>query len=182
MDWKEIAGAVGKYAPILGTLVGGPAGTAIGSVIASALGTEATPDAVSQALAVNPDAAVKLRQIESDERVKLQSMVIAHADNELAASTAALQATVEDRKSARTREVDTKDSATPRWLACGVTLGFFGVLAWLLAVGKPAQGGDALLVMLGSLGTAWTAVISYYYGSSAGSDRKTELMDKARAS
>ena len=51
---------------------------------------------------------------------------------------------------ARRREVDAKDTATPRWLA-------FGILGWMLAMGKPAVGGDALLVMLGSLGTGWAS-------------------------
>lgn len=87
MEWKDIAGAVGKAAPILGTLLGGPAGAAIGGIVASALGTDNTPDAVSQALAVNPDAAVKLRQIEADQRTKLQELAYAHAQAELQAQT-----------------------------------------------------------------------------------------------
>ena len=70
---------------------------------------------------------------------------------------------------ARRREVDAKDTATPRWLA-------FGILGWMLALGKPAVGGDALLVMLGSLGTGWASCVSYYFGSSAGSSRKSELL------
>ena len=52
----------------------GPAGGAIRGLIASALGTEPTPSAVSQALQTNPDAAVKLAQIESDQHVKLQEL------------------------------------------------------------------------------------------------------------
>jgi hypothetical protein len=43
LEWKDVAAAVGKVAPLLGTLVGGPAGGAIGGLIAAALGTEPTP-------------------------------------------------------------------------------------------------------------------------------------------
>lgn len=178
MNWSDIAAAVGKSAPILGTLVAGPAGGAIGGLIAAALGTSNTPDAIHNAIATDPAAALKLAQYESDNNVKLQGMLYAHADNIIAAQTAAIQADVEDRKSAREREVNTKDSITPQLLALGVTLGFFGVLFTLLFYGKPATGGDALLVMLGALGGAWASIIAYYFGSSSGSDRKTELMAK----
>jgi hypothetical protein len=170
MDWKDLASIVGKAAPILGTLLGGPAGGAVGGLIASALGTGNDPAEVSAALA-NPDAVIKLREIESRRQVELQSLAVEMAKAELAASTA-------DRASAREREAKTGDTFTPRSLALLVTLGFFGVLGYLLAAGKPAQGGDALLVMLGSLGAAWTAIVAYYFGSSAGSAAKTELLGK----
>ena len=82
MDWKDIAGTVGKAAPLLGTLLGGPAGGAVGAIIASALGTGGSADEVAQALATNPEAAIKLRQIEADRQVRLQELVAAHADAE----------------------------------------------------------------------------------------------------
>jgi hypothetical protein len=87
MDWKDIAGAVGKVAPLLGTLLAGPAGGAVGGLVASVLGVGNTADEVSQALATNPDAAVKLRQIEADRQAKLQELATDQVKAELAAST-----------------------------------------------------------------------------------------------
>lgn len=91
MDWKDIAGAVGRFAPLVGTAIAGPAGAAVGAIVSAALGTANTPDAVSQALAINPDAAVKLAEIEKDKTLGIQQLVVAAEQNRLAADTAALQ-------------------------------------------------------------------------------------------
>lgn len=95
MNWKDIAADVGKSAPLLGTILGGPVGAAVGTVgslIASALGVENTPDAVSQALQVNPDAAVKLAEIEKDKTLGLRQLAVQAAANVLAADTSAILA------------------------------------------------------------------------------------------
>ncbi len=92
MEWKDIASTVGKAAPMLGTLLGGPAGAAVGGLIASALGSGSSPDDVSQALVTNPDAAVKLKQIEADRQAKLQELVVLAESNRLAAEAKAIDA------------------------------------------------------------------------------------------
>ena len=181
MDWKDVAGAVGKAAPMLGTLLGGPAGAAVGALVASALGSGATPDEVNQALSTNPDAAVKLRQIEADRTVKLQELVTQHAAAELQARTAQLQADAADRADARKTQVQVR-SWVPAILAILVTGGFFGVLGTMLAgIWKPNDN-NALLILLGSLGTSWGAIVNFYFGSSAGSARKDELLAQSAPS
>jgi hypothetical protein len=127
MDWKDIAGAVGKAAPLVGTLIGGPAGGAIGALVSTALGVANTPDAVNEALKTNPDAAVKLAQIESDERVKLQGLLLDQAKAELAAET---QTTSDVNK---TMQVE---AAAEHWPTYGwrPAIGFAVALAVLLSV------------------------------------------------
>jgi hypothetical protein len=66
----------------------------------------------------------------------------------------------------------------PPILAGAVTLGFFGILI-LMFIGRVDSNNPAILMMLGSLGTAWTGIIAYYFGSSAGSQAKTDLLSKS---
>ncbi len=62
MDWKSIGGIVGKAAPLLGGLLGGPAGAAAGTLVAGVLGVKDTPEAVSEAIKADPQALVKLKE------------------------------------------------------------------------------------------------------------------------
>jgi len=65
-------------------------------------------------------------------------------------------------------------SYVPPALAALVTIGFFGILLGLM-LGYAKQSNE-LLVMLGSLGTAWTGIIAFYFGSSSGSQAKDQLI------
>jgi hypothetical protein len=68
----------------------------------------------------------------------------------------------------------------PFVLSILLTIGFFSVLFFLLMYGVPANGGEALLVMLGSLGTSWTMAVSHFFVSSSGSKHKTDLLAKKK--
>jgi hypothetical protein len=92
MKWSDLTGLVGSAAPILGTLIGGPAGAAVGGLISSALGCANTPDDVKIALATNPDAAVKLAQIAATKETELQTLLVQAEQNRLAADTSAILA------------------------------------------------------------------------------------------
>lgn len=165
LDWKQIVGTV---APTLATALGGPlAGMATRAVAGAVLGTEEAPpdDVAAAVVAGGPEVLAKLREADRAFSVRMREL-----DVDLDRIAAG------DRESARQRESRTSDSTTPRVLALLITCGFFGALAWLLRYGKPDVGGDALLVMLGSLGTAWSGVVGYYFGSSASSHHKTSLL------
>ncbi len=81
-----------------------------------------------------------------------------------------------DRKSARDMQVAT-GSWVPGVLAMLVTAGFFGILGWML-YDDTVKPNEPLLIMLGSLGTAWTMIVGFYFGSSQGSRAKTQLIDR----
>ena len=69
MQWSDIAADVAKVAPVLGTVIGGPAGGAVGSLLATALGVANSPSDVQAALLADPDAAVKIKTLESQVQI-----------------------------------------------------------------------------------------------------------------
>lgn len=159
---KQILATV---APMLGTALGGPFGALAGTAISAALGGS-DKAAETAILSGNPDVLMKLKQAELDFQTKLKELDIQEE-----------QLHFTDIDSARKREMTVRDYI-PGILACGVSIGFFSVLGFLLKYGKPVEGGDALLVMLGALGGAWGSIIAYYFGSSAGSAQKNDALAK----
>jgi hypothetical protein len=165
---EQLLNLVKTVAPSIATAVGGPlAGMATKMISEALLGKpDGTDDELLQAAKnATPEQLLALKKAEQDFAIKMRELDI---DLERISN--------EDRNSARNREIKTKDM-TPRLLAGAVTFGFFGVLSWMIINGLPVNGGEALLVMLGTLGTAWGAIVSYYFGSSAGSREKTDQLN-----
>jgi hypothetical protein len=161
MDWLK------QIAPTIATAMGGPlAGMAV-TAISKAIGVD--PDKVGDLISNNKLSAEQIAQVKIAE-IELQKQA-----NELGLNFEKLE--VEDRKSARDMQATTK-SIVPPLLAGTVTVGFFGIMG-MMFFNKIDSTNPAILMMLGSLGTAWTGIISYYFGSSAGSQAKTDLLSKA---
>lgn len=170
--WDSVKSVLGAVAPALGTALGGPFGGMAASAIADALGLgqSASDEEIKQTLArATPDQLLAIKKADQEFSLQMKSLDV---DFERIAQA--------DRDSARKREIEVKDNI-PAILAIAITIGFFGVLGYLLGWGLPNAGGEALLVMLGSLGTAWSGIIAYYFGSSAGSRTKDmTLLQKAK--
>lgn len=67
MKWSDVSEFISQVAPIAGTLVGGPIGGAVGALLSKTLGVENKPDAVIEAVKNNPDALLKLKELENSK-------------------------------------------------------------------------------------------------------------------
>jgi hypothetical protein len=172
MNWKDLAGIVGSAAPMLGALIAGRAGAAVGAMIASGLGVGNNPSDVQTALATNPDAAVKLAQIEKDRQVELQQLIVQAEQNRLAADTSAILAVN------TTMQTEAKSDHWPTYSwrpFCGFVFGvMFGGCYFVLPLLKlpvPVVPTEAWMAIGGILGVA-----SYFRGKaqaiSAGTDAR----------
>ena len=85
---------------------------------------------------------------------------------------------VAERDSARRREIATHDWV-PATLAVTVHVAFFGLLWAMLLRALPETNKSAFDILLGMLGTGIASVWSYYFGSSVGSQRKDNTINKA---
>jgi len=179
MDWSKVATNIGNTAPLLAGLVGGPVGlgvTAAAAIISHALGTPNDPGVVETALN-EPGAIDKIRQAESANSLQLQQLMVTAAQASLAHETDMARIAADDRAGARAMGVANRDWV-PKVLAMAVTTGFFGILLLMAFQPLPGSNKDLVNVVVGALGTAWISIIGYYFGTSVGSMRKTELLAK----
>lgn len=167
-DWKK---TIATVAPWIASALPGPFGALAQTAVKAALNLppDSSEDDINSAMGkLTGDQIVALKNAENDFKLKMQQAGFDQADK-------LAQIAAEDRDSARKREIAVKDR-TPMILAIFVTLGFFGLLGFMALETVPQANAAILNTMLGSLGTGWLAILYYYFGSSAGSDRKTEII------
>jgi hypothetical protein len=149
---NDLINIVKSYAPALATaLATGPTGLVV-SAIAGKLGVSADVVAITQAIAQDPKAAQKLAEIDL-EQFKVE---------------------VEDRKSAREMQIATRSYFVP-------SLGFFIVGSFIGVIVATLLGwatADSVLAgtLIGYLSGKAEQVISFYFGSSHGSQAKDQLL------
>lgn len=184
----KLAALLATASPALATALNGPysalALAALGRAVVQ--DEEATPEQIAAALSAgDPEAELKVRDAESEflhssrqtsvELARIAAQARAHSENTLHQLEAEA---ARDRASARQRQMEMNDQ-TNKWLAYAVTLGFFVVLLSLLglsAFDRELKGSAVLYTMLGMLGTGWTGVIAFYFGSSVGSKEKSAIL------
>lgn len=194
----DLRTAIGSFAPTIATMLGGPLAGAAVTALANAFGITPTGDqakdtaaitAVVQNGAMTPEviAAVRVADQKHLEMMGQQGIDVQKLNADHEAAMAQLDAS--DMASARSREEVVKDS-TPRVLAYTVIGGFLGISVLQLialmfyptqAAAIPPQGWLLIGNISGYLAGEAKQAGAYYFGSSIGSDRKTELLAKAPA-
>ena len=160
-----------SVAPMLATALTGPVGGLAIQVLGDALG-------ISEPTQQKVEAAFKSGSMSGEQVAAVRQAEIALEKRSQELGIDLEQIHAKDRDSARQLQIQTK-SRIPGTLAILITLGFFGILLGMLTGSLQASGNnEALLILLGALGAAWGAVVNFYYGSSAGSAAKNEMLSR----
>lgn len=182
MDWKEIGRAlVSQGAPMLGGLLGGPAGAVAGKMVAGMFGADPeSPEDVMNAITADPAAMQKIKEFEAKHQEELQRLQIKETELFLA-----------DIDSARKREVEvarvTGKKDKDLYLMAYIVIGsFFAITLYLLyAIIRADPDTNAIdelkdhplaMIIIGALISGFTQVLSYFFGSSKGSSDKNKIM------
>lgn len=192
---KTLASVVGSIAPTLATMLGGPlAGTAVTALesafdLAPGSGADAITK-VAQTGAMTPEiiTAVRAADQKHAEIIGQQGIDLAKLNADHAAAFA--QVNVQDRESARQRQMTLKDQ-TPARLAYMMIGGFFAICIGQLvafmgfpdAVAKMPPAAWAIVGNIsGYLAAEAKAATSFYFGDTQASKTKTDaLVDIAKA-
>ena len=155
-----LSGLLKNVAPGLATAVAGPLGGMAVKAIADKLGIENSVEAVTAHLEANPDAALKLRELD------LKELELNNANTD----------------SARKMNAEVQNSASASWLAKNIAycidvvivLSTIGLTYMLMSQQVPADNKELALMAFGSLVTLCGTVVNFHRGSSQGSKDKSK--------
>lgn len=125
-------------------------------------------DAHKLLMNATPEQIAKLKELENDFALQMRQMGI----NEVKDLEALA---VQDRDSARNREIQIKDRV-PALLAAATTAILFACLIFLAVREIPDKNHDVILILVTAITTGWVGIQTYYFGSSAGSKKATEAL------
>ena len=156
-------------APELALALGGPFGGIASAAVSAALGTPAGDDKAAEEalLTATPDQLLALQNSRQAFVAQMKQLGIDEA-----------KLSFDDTANARAREIAVKDW-TPRIIAYLVILLVLVAEGSMFFIGQPkSMDGVVLGRILGTLDSALMLVLSYYFGSSAGSSNKDSTIDK----
>ena len=161
-----------SVAPTIGSALGGPLGGAAAKALVSALGLSegAKAEEIEQAIGnASPEQILKIKEVEYEFKIRMTELGLDARKIELL-----------DIDSARNREVNMfkagKRDYTPTVLAGLITIGFFSAIAALFFISPPGSSKGIIDILIGGLSAGWIGIVNYYFGSSAGSRLKDNIL------
>ncbi|MCK1718857.1 hypothetical protein [Bradyrhizobium sp. 141] len=174
MDWSTVGQLVGQAAPTIGGILGGlipvPGGAILGQVagkvLAEALGVPPTPTAVASAIQSGDPAVIQAKLSEAEAKMQ--------------AEVETFKASVADVQDARRTSLEyDKQGSSIRWAASIVSViavSGFCIFSYIVIVRPSGADRDILMYLLGVWSAAFTSVLNYWLGSSAGSANKDDKL------
>lgn len=164
MNWMDIGKqAIHMGAPILGGALGGPVGAAVGAWVAAQFGvTDPTPTNIMAAIKADPEAAIKLRDVELRHQARLIEMEV-------------------DRFRIETADVqDARKIHQHHWMPSAITMvmcAMFGAIVGALFIWAiPGENKDIVVYMAGQVSGILTSCVTYWVGSTRASANKDSLI------
>lgn len=153
-------------APEIALAVGGPFAPLAATALHLVLGTKDDKGADAAIVNATPDQLLAMKKANDDFVVQMETLGI--AKEKLA---------YDDTANARLREMTVKDF-TPRVLAYGVIILTILMEGAMMVWGQPKIDGVVLGRVLGTWEAATMLILSYYFGSSAGSASKQDALNQ----
>lgn len=174
----DVKGMIQRLFPFISAAasLGGPLGTLAANAVGKAMGVDkvdSTASGITTAInGATPDQILALQKAEQDFQIQMAQMGFENLQQ-------LEQIAQADRADARAREISVKDW-TPRILGYGVVSAFIGVVIYVLS-GKASVETVLAGTLIGYMSAKAELVLTYYFGSSAGSDEKTKILaDQAK--
>jgi uncharacterized membrane protein YccC len=159
----ELLKLLGHLAPAIATAVAGPAGGAVVSALADKFGVKDTVDDVAKAIAGDPEAALKLAQID------LETLKVNQANT---ADARAMQVAAFNQSDVFSKRFTMY--LTTFWSVCAAF--YIGFITFGVIPDNNVRFADTILGFI--LGTVIATMLNFWFGSSIGSKDKTEAAKK----
>ena len=180
MDWKDIGKTIGKVAPMIGTLLApatGGASVAIGALVSSVLGVENTPEAVEAEIKANPEALLKIKELEFKEADALRKQVLdlAKLENEKYTTAHTSYQAKNDMADKVALQIISRNLPLIGILVVMnvAIVHLFKENATLIAIASNVIG-----IAIGNLFAERQAIVNFFFGSSLGSKQKSKQLNK----
>lgn len=167
MNWLE---TIKSIAPTVASAFLGPLGGVAVAAVGNLLGvSDATQDKIAEV--------IKTGQLTPEQIGELRKLDLQYQENEKERGFRYVELEFKDRDSARQANVQGGTQGNLYWLSLALLMLTLGSEIWVLFNGIPTGTPEIIIGrVLGLLDSVALMVLAYWYGSSSGSNHKTNLL------